>query len=329
VLDHGDQLVVDWHFYPRLLPARFNLPEHPEQSIALDDPATLKENLTKLASAAFAVTLDGKSVALANPPDVTVAPDGGCDVTLIYRGRKNSHLQVRETILPLYPSSYIIDYQVYSPLAPVRGSIGYLMGGGPSPVIEYTQIGDDYRPSVFDWFNATPFKLFKSELRAAWINTSWLFLTLAVLLTRPARELYPLAWVMAMAWIIPIFLWAVRDAQIPLALHPIIPALVTAAIALICARWIPPFAGMIAILVVAALLNGCFEVQQTTLERPPPTPGNLTGLLLGLVASFALIFAAGLPIITECRKYPGFQRAWVPKICLGLALLALVVPWLS
>jgi hypothetical protein len=168
-------------------------------------------------------------------------------------------------------------------------------------------------------------RLFKSELRAAWLNPGWLFLTLIVLLLRPARELYPLAWIMAMAWILPIFLWAANGAQVPFALHPLITALVTAGIAALgiwLAPSLPVFASAVAL---AGLLNGCLEIQVTTLERPPPDGANLTGLMLGLIAGFALIFAIALPLLHECRKQPGFQRNWAPKIAVGLGLGAVVL----
>jgi hypothetical protein len=277
-----------------------------------------------VALGAFALTVDGKAVQ-PTLSEVNLAADGGCYATLVYPGRKNARLELRETILPLYPPSYIINYEIYSPLARAHGVTGYFAGGAPSPVVEYMQVGDDYKPSIFDALNATPVKIFKAELRAAWINLSWLFLTLIVLLLRPARELYPLAWIMVMAWILPTFIWAANGAQIPFALHPIIPALLTAVIAAWCVWKSPPFAAVAALLALAGLLNGCFEIQKTTLERPPPDGPNLTGLVLGLIAGFALIFAVALPLLHECRKQPAFQPSWAPKIAGVLALGALIL----
>ncbi|HEX4141075.1 MAG TPA: hypothetical protein VHY09_12050, partial [Candidatus Methylacidiphilales bacterium] len=186
VIDQGSQLTLIWHFYYKLLPEKLSLPESGAQ-VALDDPATLKAGLATLARGAFAITVDGKP----NPPtalsDLNLAADGGCYATLSYPGRKNAHVELRETILPLYPPGYIINYEIYSPLARSRGVTGYFTGGAPSPVVAYTQISDDYKPSLFDALNATPVRLFKAELRAAWINPGWLLLTLIVLLLRPAR----------------------------------------------------------------------------------------------------------------------------------------------
>ena len=324
VLDQGRQITVSWHFYYKLLPPKITLPESNAQ-VTLDDPATLKQNLATLATAAFALTLDGQPAPLTQLSTLNLAPDGGCFATLLYPGRKNARVQLRETILPLYPPSYIINYQVYSPLAPAHGVSGYFTGGMPSPVVEYTQVGDDYHPSVFDALNATPVRLFKAELRAAWINPSWLFLTIIVVLLRPVRELYPLAWIMAMAWLLPTFFWARYGVQIPVAIHPFIPALLTAAIAALCARSKPPFAALLVALAIAGLLNGCLDIQQTSIERPPPTGENLAGLCLGLIAGFALIFAISLPLIAECRKYPGFQHTWAPKIAAALAVGAMVL----
>ena len=324
VIDQGSQLTLIWHFYYKLLPQKFSLPGENTQ-IALDDPATLRQNLTRLARGAFALTINGQPTWLADLSELNLAADGGCYATLFYDGHKNGHLELRETILPLYPPSYIINYEIYSPLARARGVTGYFQGGAPSPVVTYMQVGDDYKPSILDALNATPVRLFKAELRAAWLNPGWLFLTLIVLLLRPARELYPLAWIMAMAWILPIFVWAANGTQVPFPLHPLVIALVTAAIAAL-GIWIAPRLAVFAsALAFAGLLNGCLEVQQTTLERPPPDGANLTGLVLGLIAGFALIFAIALPLLHECRKQPGFQRSWAPKIAAALAIGAVVL----
>jgi len=324
VLDQGSQIIITWHFYYRLLPKKLILPGGSTQ-ITLDDPATLRPNLEALVRSAFALTLDGQPAPLTTLSELNLAPDGGVDATLLYPGRKNARLQVREPLLPLYPSTYIINFEIYSPSARAHAVTGYFTGGAPSPVIDYTQIGDDYKPSIFDALNAPPVKLFKQELRAAWINPSWLFLILIVLLLRPARQLYPLAWIMALAWILPIFIWAHNGTQIPLPLHPLIPALLTAAIAALGLLARPSLAVLAPALACAGLLNGCYEVQKTTLERPPPIGPNLTGLSLGLIAGFALIFAIALPILYECRKHPHFQHAWAPKIAAALALTALAL----
>jgi len=324
VIDQGRQVTLIWHFYYKLLPQKFSLPDGGTQ-VALDDPATLRQNLTRLARGAFALTLDGHPVPPTDLSELNLAADGGCYATLFYAGHKNARLELRETILPLYPPSYVINYEIYSPLARARGVTGYFSGGAPSPVVEYSQISDDYQPSLLDTLNAQPIRLFKAELRSAWINPSWLFLTLIVLLLRPARELYPLAWIMAMAWILPIFIWAANGAQIPLPLHPLIPALLTAAIAALCAWTSPPFAIIVATLALAGLLNGCLEIQRTTLERPPPNGPNLAGLTLGLITGFALIFAIALPLLHECRKTPDFQRAWAPRIAGALAVCAVIL----
>ena len=324
VLDQGSQLTLIWHFYTKLLSTKFIPPEYKEQieeGLTAKPPRSSTEILVR---AAFILTLDGQPIKPVSV-ETNLAADGGCTATLVYPGRKNARLELRETLLPYYPSAYIINYEIYSPLARARGVTGYFQGGAPSPVVAYTQVSDDYKPSIFDALNATPVRLFKAELRAAWLNPAWLFLTLIVLLLRPARELYPLAWIMAMAWILPIFIWAADGAQVPFPLHPLVTALVTAAIAAL-GIWITPslpvFASAVAL---AGLLNGCLEVQLTTLERPPPDGANLTGLVLGLIAGFALIFAIALPLLHECRRQPGFQRNWAPRIAGALAVLAVVL----
>ncbi|HEX4140230.1 MAG TPA: hypothetical protein VHY09_07765, partial [Candidatus Methylacidiphilales bacterium] len=104
---------------------------------------------------------------------------------------------------------------------------------------------------------------------------------------------------------------------------PLIPAIVTAVLMPVLV--FAPLSAAAAALAFAGLLNGCYEIQKTTLERPPPDGANLTGLVLGLVTGFALIFAIALPLLHECRKQPTFQQAWAPKIAAVLALGALVL----
>ena len=324
VIDQGSQLTLVWHFYPTLLPTKFIPPEYKaqiEEGLTAMPPRSSTEILVR---AAFILTLDGQPIKPVSV-ETNLAADGGCTATIVYPGRKNARLELREILLPHYPPSYIINYEIYSPLARAHGVTGYFQGGAPSPVVAYTQISDDYKPSVFDALNATPVKLFKAELRAAWLNPAWLFLALIVLLLRAARELYPLAWIMAMAWILPVFIWAANGAQVPFPLHPLVTALVTAAIAALGIGLAPSFAIFASAVALAGLLNGCLEVQQTTLERPPPDGANLTGLVLGLIAGFALIFAIALPLLHECRKQPGFQRNWAPKIAATLALGAMAL----
>jgi hypothetical protein len=196
-------------------------------------------------------------------------------------------------------------------------------------VVDYLQLGGDVRPAAWDWLNAKPVTLFKAELRTAWINTNWLFMAILLLLMRPSKDLAPLAWIMAGTWIIPCFFWAMDDLQIPIVIHPIVPALATVAICLLCLR--PPlnFALLATAVAAAGLLNGCFDIQQTSLERPASDVSNLIGLGVGFVTGLALIFAIGHPIVTECRKVPGFQRDWAPKMCWAIAAFALILPWLK
>lgn len=324
VIDQGNHVTVIWHFYYKLLPSKPSLPPGNAQ-IVLDDPATLKQNLAALASSAFEITLDGQPAPPEKISELNVAPDGGCFATLLFPGHKNAHMELRETILPLYPASYVINYEIYSPLDKARGVSGYFMGGAASPAVEYVQIGGDIQPSIFDALSATPVKLFKAELRTPWINTNWLFLAILLLLARPAREIYPLALVMAAAWIVPTFFWTMDNLQIPVAIHPIVPAICTAAMCVFCVRMRAGFPLLASLVAGVGFLNGCYDVQQTSVERPAAEVVNLIGLSAGFVASLALIFTIAYVLIVECRKFPGFDRDWKPKICWALAALALVL----
>ena len=297
--------------------------------LAFDDPTTLRQNLRELATSAFEVTLDGRTDPLQTISELTLAPDGGCFATLIYTGQKKGRVTVRETILPAYPASYIINYEIYNPLDRGRGVSGYLTGGAPGPAVAYTQLASDAAPSISDALNSAPVRLFKSDLRTPWIDTNWLFTVILLSLLRPARELYPLFLIMAMAAVVPRFLWVMDNLQIPFSIHAILPGIVTALLCGLCLRRPPSLTGLGAALTVSSLLDGCYDIQQTPLERPEAAVTNLLGLCLGFVSGLALIFAVGYPLVSECRKYPGFQRGWAPKIGWALAAAALILPWVK
>jgi len=327
VIDQGRQFTVIWHFYYKLLPLKFILREKNSKMIALDDPATLKENLADIASVAFELKIDGQPAPLTKISELTIAPDGGCFVTMLYPGHKNGHLELQENLLPYYPSSYVMNYQIYSPLNRLKGVSGYFTGGAPSPVVDYIQLDADAPPSMLDWLNSTPVALFKSGLRTAWINTNWLFMAILLALMRPARDVLRLGLVMAAGWFLPGFFWVLDGLQIPVTIHPVIPGLVTVFICFLVLLRSEKFLWLAIPIAGASLLNGCFDIQQTSMERPASDPVNLAGLSLGFVAGLALVFAIGLALVAECRKYPGFQKAWAPKICWGLAALAMILPW--
>jgi hypothetical protein len=104
VIDQGSELTLVWHFYYKLLPQKFTLPEY-ETQVDLGDAATLRQNLSRIARNAFAITIDGKLAPPADLSQINLAADGGCYATLFYSGRKNARLELRETLLPLYPPS--------------------------------------------------------------------------------------------------------------------------------------------------------------------------------------------------------------------------------
>jgi hypothetical protein len=325
-IPQGGQVTLLWHFYYKLLPPKFIFREKNSLAISLDDPATLKQNLTLVASNAFDLNLDDRPAPLTKIIELTLAPDGGCLAKLLYPGRRNGRLRLREPLLAYYPSSYVMDYRIFNPLRRGHLPAGYFMGGeSSSSVIEFVESDQNAPPSVFDFLYTTPVMLFKEDLRSAWINTNWLFIALLLVLTRPPRELYPFALIMAALWIVPCFFWTMDNLQVGLSIHPIFPALVTVAMCVLCRRRTLKFGALCAALAVAGLLNGCFDIQQTNLERPDADVLNLIGESLGFAAGLGLVFVIGYLLVAECRKFPGFNRDWKPKICWIFAILALAL----
>ncbi len=328
IMPQGSQVMVIWHFYFKLLPPKFIFREKNSLPIVLDDSATLKQNLAVLATNAFDYTLDGRPMPLVKLSELSIAPDGGCMARLLYPGRKNGRLQLSEPLLSYYPSSYIMDYRIFRPLKRARNPTGYFMGGDPSPVIDYVESDGTEPPSILDDLDNPQTKLFKEELRSAWINTNWLFLALLLVLIRPSRELFPLGLIMAAAWIVPCFFWIMKNLQVPFSIHPMAPGLVTAAVCLAVPRASLKFPLLAVVVAVVGLLNGCFDIQQTSLERPEADITNLLGAGIGFIISLGMVFAIGYFLVTECRKIPGFDRDWRPKMCVAFALIALIVSFM-
>ena len=325
IAPQGSQVTLTWDFYYKLLPSKFIFREQNSQPVTLDDPPTLKQNLTFIAANAFDLTVDGQPAPLTKIAELTLARDGGCIVRLLYPGRKNGRLQVREPLLSYYPPSYIMDYRVYAPLKRARNPTGYLMGGNSAQVIEYVEPDRNAPPFILDNLDTTPIRLFKAQLRVPWTNTNWLILALLLVLNRPARELAFSGLIMAAAWIVPCFFWTMDNLQVGFSIHPIVPGLVTAALCALCLRRSLKFAILAIALAAAGLLNGCFDIQQTSLERPEADVANLVGESLGFVTSLGLIFTIDYFLVAECRKFPGFDGEWKPKICWALAILALIL----
>jgi hypothetical protein len=324
--DQGSVIMVTWHFYPKFLPAKFTVPET-TLPVALDDPATLKATIAELARASFSFSLDGAPLALRVPPDVSIAPDGGCVVRMLYPGRKNGRLVIRNHLTPVYPPAYVMDYRVFSPINRAHCAVGYFKGGGASPAVDYTQAAADAKPTLLDWFNATPVRLFAAELRTAWINPNWLLLVVLLALTRPAREIVPLVALLVGAWLVPCFFWNITNRQIPVTIPPAVAGVVTALLGALLLVRPPPLRMLGGLLVGAGIFNSCFDIQQTSLERPEADIGNLLALGLGFAVGLGFLVAVTVPILGECRKFPGFERTWAPRVGWALAAVALAVPW--
>ena len=52
----------------------------------------------------------------------------------------------------------------------------------------------------------------------------------------------------------------------------------------------------------------------------------LVGLSLGFVGGIALVLLVLVPLWWECKKYPGFQENWAPRISWTIVAIAVFLP---
>ena len=325
VVDQGHFISFQWSFYFVDFPKRFALENDPSTIIALDDPGTLEENLTKLVANAFDLRIDGKTVNPERMSRLTISPNKVCTVMLIYRGRPGAQVELRAPVLQYLPPASIINYEILL-LNQTRNVITGNLTGWKGPfaqVVEYRETGDGQAPAPA--FESAPFALFKLGLRTAWLNANWLFLGLVLILVlKPSRAIGTLVMV-AVGWMAICLLHRAGVIQLTWRIPDLVAGLAVALLAFAAAGFsrrifpVPLACG-------TGFVNAFYDLHQLSWAPGDQTfPAALafgTGFACGLF-TVALVL---LPVVTECKKFSEFDRAWVPKICWLIAALALLLP---
>ena len=326
IVDQGDFLTFQWSFYYVDFPARFTLKEKQQQPIALDDPATIYQNVSDIVSVAFDLRIDGQPVQPEKISRLTISPNKICTVTLIYRGHPGGQVELRAPVLQYLPPIAMINYEILKLGSTTDIVTGNLVGHpGPFPqVIDYQEVSQ--ASHVMPGVESAALALFKSQLRTAWINSNWLLIGVILLVTyRPPRVIIPLA-IMAGCWIAVCVVYAACRFKVAWMFPELFPAVLTTGIGLLAAVRPRKWTGIVLLACGAALLNACDDLQQVQWTPENQAGAALVGLCAGFVAGFGLIIVILTALLAECRKFPEFQSRWAPRLCWVMAALALILP---
>ena len=316
--DRGSQLVISWHFFYFLLPQQLVLHEKQDTPISLQtaDTQLLKQNLSDIALAAFDLKIDGQTV---QPTllSLTTYPNRSCLVLLSYPGKPRSQVDLRAPILQYFPTGYYLTVSISSS----TGKKGGIFGSRFPPVIHFVQ-GDLPRQPVKPFFS----KDFIAEWGAAWVNYNWILSCLVLLLMRQPKQIGVLIASIMVCWIVLCFASAVFDCKLPYNLPQIALCVPTVLLCLVCIKYPKRFVLLTLLTVAAGVLNAWYDIQQIPLSVPAQTVNALVGLALGFAGGIALVLVVLVPLWWECKKYPGFQENWAPKISWIVAAVAVFLP---
>jgi hypothetical protein len=316
--DQGNQLVVSWHFYYFLLPQRFVLHEKQDTPISLGtaDDHLLEQNLSEIALGAFDFKVDGQTV---QPTllKLTTYPNKSCLVLLSYPGHPRSQVELRAPVLKYFPKGYFFSVSFWGS----AGKQGALFGTNFPPVAHFVQ-GDLPRPQTKPFFS----KDFISEWGAAWVNYNWILTCLVLLLMQKPKQIAVLIASIMLGWVSLCFAAALFDCKLSYKLSQMALCIPTVLVCIICVQY--PKRGVLLTLVTVAagLLNAYYDIQQIPLSVPAQTVNALVGVALGFTGGIALVLLVLVPIWWECKKFPGFQENWAPKISWIVTALAVFLP---
>jgi len=318
--DQGSQFIFNWHFFYSQMPPRFVLHEMHDESISFPnaDAGLLKKYLSDIALSAFDLSVDGEKV----QPELltlTLYPNKSCAVVLRYPGRPGRKADLRAPILRYLPSSYILNVRLSSS----TGVTGVRFGAAYPPVVHFVQGVDNVvRPPAPPRFS----KAFLSEVGTAWVNNNWILLGIVLLLLGQPKQIAALVASIVVCWILLCFATVILDWKFHWKIPEFTLCLPTVLLCLISLKCRARSVWFTVVTVAAGLLNACYDIQQIPVSDPAQTVNTLIGLSLGFVGGIALVLIVVVPLWWECRKYPGFQEHWAPKIAWAVALLAVFLP---
>jgi hypothetical protein len=326
--DQATQLVLTWRFHYFQLPNHFLLKEKQSEVITVFDDTKREQKLRDFVSVAFDIRINDQPVT-PRIEKFQVWADRSVESTLVFPGTPNGHVEIRAPALQYFSGKAYINLRVSNPDEVVGG---FLSATREMPgVYNYVQVASNGQRSLLwrmdNWLNKlTATNAFKTEFRTAWVNCNWLFICIVLLLMQMGKRVLVLVGSMIVCWIFLCLLWVVSDYRFPFQISEIVLSIPTVLLCWVTVRHPGKVVWLTLITLIAGLLNGCYDMQQIPLKNPDQAAFALLGLCFGFVAGMALVFLIIFPLLWECKKYPGFQKDWAPKICWVIAVLAIFVP---
>lgn len=318
ITDQGSHLLVSWHFFYFLLPQQFALHEKGDEPISLAeaDPSILEKNLREIAQTAFTVSVDGRVVEPALL-SLTLYPNKSCLVLLSFPGHSGSKVDFRAPVLQYFPPAYFLSISFSSG----KRMTGAYFGKQFPPVAHFVQ-GDVPAPPSKPLFSQD----FIAEFGAAWVNYNWILSCVVLLLMRHPKQIFGLIATIVTCWIFLCVASTLFDYKLPFKVPQIALCIPTLLLCFICVKYPRQWALLTLVTLMAGLLNACYDIEQIPLSVPAQTANALAGLALGFAGGIALVLFVLIPLWWECRKYPGFEKIWAPKISWAVAALAVFLP---
>jgi hypothetical protein len=316
--DQGTQMVVSWHFFYYLLPQNFVLHEMQDEPMALDtaDSHLLEKNLSDFVLSAFEVTVDGRTV---QPTLLSLStyPNKSCLAFLSYPGHPHSTVKLEAPVLQYFSPNYFLGVSVTS----TTGKRGGFIGKGFARDFQFVQ-GDIPRAPTKPLFS----KDFIAEWGAAWVNYNWILSCLVLLLMRQMKQIALLIGSIVVCWILLCLASTLFDYRVPCKIPQIALGIVTVLLCILGTKYPQRFVLLTLVTMAAGALNAGYDIQQIPLTAPAQTVNALVGLAAGFAGGIAVVLVVVVPLWWECRKYPGFEQNWAPKICWGVAAIAVLLP---
>jgi len=316
--DRGSQLVVSWHFFYILLPEQFILHEKNDTPMSLhaEDDQLLKRNLSDFVQVAFDFKINGQTV---QPTlmSLTCYPNKSCLVVMSYPGHPRSKVDLEAPVLKYFPKGYFLSVSVSGS----KGIKGFFFGRQFPSVIHFEQ-DDIARPPQKPFFSRDQV----AQFGAAWVNYNWILTCIVLLMMRQLRLIAVLIVAMLVCWIILSFAVTLFNYKIPFKIAEMCLCVPTVLLCVVRVKDQYRLVLLVLLTIIAGALNAYYDVQQIPLSVPATTLNALTGLALGFAAGLTLVLFVLIPLWWECKKYPGFQEHWAPKISWLMAALAVFLP---
>ncbi len=326
IVDQGDFLSFQWSFYYVDFPPRFDLKEKQGKTIVLDQSPAIYENISDIISVAFDLHIDGKAIQPEKIAGLTVSPNKVCTVTLLFRGKRGGHLEIRAPVLHYLPATAMINYEIV-PLGHaekvVTGNLVAHQGTFPTTIV-YEETGSVNHSLPVT--NSKAIVLFKSELRTAWVNSNWLLMSIILLAVAKPRRSFTAVALIAAEWAILCFSTGSPHLKLHWEIPEILLGIPIFLLGVMGAKRPGNWHWIVLIAIGAGIPNTCHDLQQIRWAGGEQTTQNLMGATFGFACGLLGVILVLALLLQECKKFPQFERLWVGRICWFSGILALALP---